>query len=142
MRIAGKRHAEILRKLAAMVRPGISTIELDAAAESMIRDYGDRPAFKGYRPDGASAPYPATLITSVKGLSGAVSAIWVSKVGRAGIGHPHPRTADALNHEVAGVGRHVVGVSGHEAERIDVGEAAGACRGIDAMSRLPWMPGA
>lgn len=65
MRIAGKRHAEILRKLAAMVRPGISTIELDAAAESMIRDYGDVPAFKGYRPDGASAPYPATLITSV-----------------------------------------------------------------------------
>lgn len=65
MRIAGKRHAEILRKLAAMVRPGISTIELDAAAESMIRDYGDVPAFKGYRPDGASTPYPATLITSV-----------------------------------------------------------------------------
>jgi methionyl aminopeptidase len=65
MRIAGKRHAEILRKLAAMVRPGISTIELDAAAEAMIRDYGDVPAFKGYRPDGASTPYPATLITSV-----------------------------------------------------------------------------
>lgn len=65
MRECGKRHAEILQKVAALVRPGISTIELDAAAEQMIKDYGDMPAFKGYKPDGADRPYPATLITSV-----------------------------------------------------------------------------
>lgn len=65
MRECGKRHAEILHKVAALVRPGISTWELDQAAEEMIRAYGDRPAFKNYRPDGADRPYPATLITSV-----------------------------------------------------------------------------
>ena len=65
MREGGKRHAEILQKLAAMVRPGISTWELDEAAEKMIKEFGDRPAFKGYKPDGAKTPYPATLITSV-----------------------------------------------------------------------------
>lgn len=65
MRECGKRHAEILHKVAALVRPGISTMELDAAAEQMIKDYGDIPAFKGYKPDGADRPYPATLITSV-----------------------------------------------------------------------------
>lgn len=65
MRECGKRHAEILHNVAALVRPGISTAELDAAAEKMIKDYGDIPAFKGYKPDGADRPYPATLITSV-----------------------------------------------------------------------------
>lgn len=65
MRVAGKRHAEILQAVAAMVRPGISTWELDQVAEKMIREYGDRPAFKNYRPEGADRPYPATLITSV-----------------------------------------------------------------------------
>lgn len=65
MRVAGKRHAEILHKVADLVKPGISTMELDAAAEKMIRDYGDRPAFLGYQPEGAKIPYPATLCTSV-----------------------------------------------------------------------------
>lgn len=65
MRVCGKRHAEILQKIAGLVRPGISTWELDVAAEQMIKDYGDIPAFKGYKPDGADRPYPATLITSV-----------------------------------------------------------------------------
>lgn len=65
MRTCGKRHADILQKLAKLVRPGISTWELDQEAERMIREYNDRPAFKGYKPDGAKTPYPATLITSV-----------------------------------------------------------------------------
>ncbi len=65
MRECGRRHAEILHKVAALVKPGISTIELDRAAEAMIKEYGDVPAFKGYKPDGADRPYPASLITSV-----------------------------------------------------------------------------
>jgi methionyl aminopeptidase len=65
MRECGRRHSEILRKVADLVRPGITTAELDAAAEKMIKDYGDVPAFKGYKPDGADRPYPASLITSV-----------------------------------------------------------------------------
>lgn len=65
MRVCGKRHADILERVAQLVRPGISTAELDAAAEAMIKEYGDIPAFKGYKPEGADRPYPATLITSV-----------------------------------------------------------------------------
>lgn len=65
MRVCGKRHADILECVAKLVRPGISTAELDAAAEAMIKEYGDIPAFKGYKPEGADRPYPATLITSV-----------------------------------------------------------------------------
>jgi methionyl aminopeptidase len=34
MREGGKRHAEILEKIAKLVRPGISTWELDQAAEN------------------------------------------------------------------------------------------------------------
>lgn len=65
MRECGKRHAEILHHIATLVRPGISTWELDQIAERMIMEYGDIPAFKGYRPDGADRPYPASLITSI-----------------------------------------------------------------------------
>ncbi len=65
MREGGKRHAEILQKVAKLVRPGITTWELDQAAEAMIKEYGDKPAFKGYKPEGARTPYPASLITSV-----------------------------------------------------------------------------
>lgn len=65
MREGGKRHADILQRVAKLVRPGISTWELDQAAEAMIKEYGDKPAFKGYKPDGAKTPYPASLITSI-----------------------------------------------------------------------------
>jgi methionyl aminopeptidase len=65
MREGGKHHAEILQKIAKLVRPGISTWELDQAAEKLVKEYGDSPAFKGYKPDGARTAYPATLITSI-----------------------------------------------------------------------------
>ena len=51
--------AELLNTLEQMVRPGISTLELDRYAEKMILSRGARPAFKGYR------GFPATLCTSL-----------------------------------------------------------------------------
>lgn len=45
--------------LADHVRPGVTTLELDALAETVIRDHGATPSFKGYR------GFPATLCTSV-----------------------------------------------------------------------------
>jgi methionyl aminopeptidase len=48
MRAAGQLVGMVLAELREMVRPGISTIELDHAAEKMIRDAGALPTFKGY----------------------------------------------------------------------------------------------
>ena len=59
MRAANQLVARILEELAAMVAPGVTTADLDAAAESKVREAGAEPAFKGYR------GYPATLCASV-----------------------------------------------------------------------------
>jgi methionyl aminopeptidase len=50
---------EALEAVAAAVRPGVSTLELNAIAEDAIVSRGGKPAFKGYR------GFPATLCTSV-----------------------------------------------------------------------------
>jgi methionyl aminopeptidase len=59
MRAANQLVARILEDLAGMVAPGVSTADLDAAAEAKVRAAGAEPAFKGYR------GYPATLCASV-----------------------------------------------------------------------------
>ncbi len=64
-REAGKRLAAVLDAVESRVKAGVTTLELDALAEKLIRDGGDAPAFKGYTPQGASYPYPAALCTSV-----------------------------------------------------------------------------
>ncbi len=51
--------ADVLEKVGAMVRPGISTQALDEFAEKVIVSSGAIPAFKGYR------GYPKTLCTSL-----------------------------------------------------------------------------
>jgi len=48
MRAAGRLVGSVLRELRGMVAPGITTIEIDHAAEKMIRDAGALPTFKGY----------------------------------------------------------------------------------------------
>jgi methionyl aminopeptidase len=48
MRASGRLVAQVREALAAMVKPGISTLELDQAAEKMITDGGALPTFKGY----------------------------------------------------------------------------------------------
>jgi len=48
MRAAGKLVGQVLQELRAMVEPGISTLEVDRAAERMIRAAGALPTFKGY----------------------------------------------------------------------------------------------
>jgi methionyl aminopeptidase len=49
MAASGEILVRCLKMLAAKVRPGITTEELDAAAEKFIRSQGATPAFKGYR---------------------------------------------------------------------------------------------
>lgn len=48
MRAAGQLVGSVLRALRGMVAPGITTIEIDRAAEKMIKDAGALPTFKGY----------------------------------------------------------------------------------------------
>jgi len=48
MRAAGQLVGGVLQELRAMVAPGITTLEVDRAAEKMIRDGGAYPTFKGY----------------------------------------------------------------------------------------------
>jgi methionyl aminopeptidase len=48
MRAVGELIAEVRESLRAMVRPGISTMELNDAADRMIRDAGAIPTFIGY----------------------------------------------------------------------------------------------
>lgn len=48
MRAAGQLVGRVLQELRRMVEPGITTLEVDMAAEKMIRDAGALPTFKGY----------------------------------------------------------------------------------------------
>ena len=59
MRAAGKLVGQVLTAMAAQVKPGITTGDLDAIAEGLIMDAGAIPAFKGYH------GYPATICASV-----------------------------------------------------------------------------
>ena len=65
MRKAGKIVADVLDMIAAMVRPGISTGDIDEAAEKLIRSAGATPAFKGYRVPGIPSPFPSAVCASI-----------------------------------------------------------------------------
>jgi methionyl aminopeptidase len=51
--------AQVLAELAAAVKPGVTTADLDAIAEMRLKEAGAEPAFKGYH------GYPATICASV-----------------------------------------------------------------------------
>lgn len=53
-----------LAEIAKVIRPGITTKELDNLAEQFIRDHGAIPTFKGY-PNPYGSPFPASICTSV-----------------------------------------------------------------------------
>jgi methionyl aminopeptidase len=65
IREGGKRLARVLAETAKMVKPGISTFELDQYAYKLITEMGDVPAFLNYRPEGAPKAFPATICISV-----------------------------------------------------------------------------
>jgi methionyl aminopeptidase len=65
MRASGLLVWRILQKLKEMVKEGISTMDLEVAAEKMMADAGARPAFKGYFVPAAGEAYKYVLCTSV-----------------------------------------------------------------------------
>jgi len=59
MRRSGHIVRQVLEHVKAMVKPGVTTMELELAAEQKIKELGAQPAFKGYY------DYPCVLCTSV-----------------------------------------------------------------------------
>ncbi|MEG0766754.1 MAG: type I methionyl aminopeptidase [Clostridia bacterium] len=59
MRRAGRLLYQVLQQVKLAVKPGVSTLALDALAERLIRDAGAIPSFLGY------GGFPASLCTSV-----------------------------------------------------------------------------
>jgi methionyl aminopeptidase len=64
MRTVGELIAEVRETLRAMVEPGVSTLDLNQAAEKMMRDAGAIPTFIGYKPHGM-VPFPYAICASV-----------------------------------------------------------------------------
>lgn len=56
---AGRLSAKVLREVGARVKPGVSTLELDRIAETLIRLEGGIPAFKGY------GGFPGSICASI-----------------------------------------------------------------------------
>ncbi len=59
MRRSGRIVREVLDHLRGMVAPGVSTMDLERAAEQKMKELGAKPAFKGYY------EYPCVLCTSI-----------------------------------------------------------------------------
>ncbi len=77
MRRAGQVVREVLELVRGLVKPGVSTLDLEKAAEARTIELGAKPAFKGYH------GYPCVLCTSVNGevVHGIPSAKRVLKEG-------------------------------------------------------------
>jgi len=59
MRKSGRIVRQVLDHLRTLVHPGVSTMDLERAAEQKMKDLGAKPAFKGYY------DYPCVLCTSI-----------------------------------------------------------------------------
>jgi methionyl aminopeptidase len=62
MREAGRINALALAATRELIRPGVTTADLDAAAAEVIRKHGAKPAFLGVM---GAYPYPATITASI-----------------------------------------------------------------------------
>ena len=61
MREAGRINARALAAARAVIRPGVTTADINAAAAEVIRNHGAQPAFLGY----GEPPFPAVTTVSV-----------------------------------------------------------------------------
>jgi len=61
MREAGRINATVLATVKALLKPGVSTADLNAAAEDVLRKHGCVSPFKGY----GHPPFPSSITTSI-----------------------------------------------------------------------------
>ncbi len=64
MRAANLLVADTLAEIAKVIRPGVTTKQLDHLGEEYIRDHGAVPTFKGF-PNPYGGPFPASICASV-----------------------------------------------------------------------------
>ena len=60
LRAANRLVGQTLAEIAKIVRPGVTTREMDTLAEQFIRDNGAIPTFKGF-PNPYGGPFPASI---------------------------------------------------------------------------------
>ncbi|HXF43883.1 MAG TPA: type I methionyl aminopeptidase [Candidatus Paceibacterota bacterium] len=65
LRQSGVILASVLEFLKEAAKPGVKLSYLDELARKLIEESGGKPAFLGYRPEGAAKVYPASICTSV-----------------------------------------------------------------------------
>ncbi|HCA40521.1 MAG TPA: type I methionyl aminopeptidase [Aminobacterium sp.] len=65
MRKAGRIVADVLDLIAGIVRPGITTADIDRAAEELMTKESATPAFKGYRVPGIPVAFPGAVCASI-----------------------------------------------------------------------------
>src|SRR5262245_597130 len=121
IRAAAQIVARVLSELGRAVRPGITTAELDRIAETLIRDQGGRPAFKGYR------GFPASICPSIN-----------EEVVH---GIPGPRTL--AEGDIVGMdgGVEKEGYYGDEAWRFPGGRVGPEVGGLGRVTREGWRGG-
>ena len=74
MAAAGAIHARTMKLIEGKIREGVTTAELDQAAERFIRSQGAEPAFKGYRGfPGSICASPNSMV--VHGIPGPLRAL-------------------------------------------------------------------
>jgi methionyl aminopeptidase len=61
MRAAGRINAAVLAAVAEHLQPGVTTADLNAAAEAVLREHGCTSPFKGY----GHPPFPASITVSI-----------------------------------------------------------------------------
>jgi methionyl aminopeptidase len=61
MREAGRINAEVLATTRELLKPGVSTADLNAAAEEVLRKHGCISPFKGY----GHPPFPTSITVSI-----------------------------------------------------------------------------
>jgi methionyl aminopeptidase len=65
LKVAGSILGKMLRELAAALKPGMTTLDIDDLAMELVEKYEVEPVLLGYHPSFADLPYPAAICVSV-----------------------------------------------------------------------------
>ncbi len=109
------------KRLKEILRPGVTTAYLDKEAETVIRDLGGRPSFKGYR------GFPATLCVAVNDQ----------------VVHGIPDDTTVVEGDIIGLdlGAEIYGYYGDAAQTLPVGEVSESAKELMDVTERALMAG-